>query len=275
MKILKANGANIPAIGLGTYDLRHEECSTMVSTALQSGYSHVDTAAFYENEEAVGAGIKQSGVARDKVFLTTKVWPTEVSEGNFQRSIEASLKRLDQDHVDLLLIHWPTKDNNAAEWARLLNDAAERGWARNIGVSNFTVSQLNAITSASERPIAANQVENHPYLNQSKLREACQALGVAMIAYCPIYRGGPLFKENAVTDAAEAHNKTPAQIVLRWHMQHEGGGAIPKTATVSRMKENIDIFNFELSGDEMDAISTLTSAGSRICDFEFSPKWDV
>lgn len=275
MKTLKANGANIPALGLGTYDLREDVCVDMVSRALNSGYRHVDTAAFYENEQAIGEGIRASGRAREDVFLTTKVWPTEVREGEFQRSVEDSLAKLKLAYVDLLLIHWPPKDGDVRGWAKLLNQAADRGWTKHIGVSNFTVPLLDGIVDASDRPIAVNQVENHPYLNQSKLRAACARHGAALIAYCPLYKAGDLFAESAVVSATKQHDKSPAQIVLRWHMQHDGAGAIPKTATPSRMEENIDIFDFELSDDEMTAISKICGANRRICDFEFSPTWDV
>ncbi len=273
MKNLSANGANIPVLGLGTWDLRGETASNMVRAALDGGYSHVDTAAYYENEQAVGEGIKASSRARDQIFLTTKVWPTEVREGDFQRSVEASLKRLDVDHLDLLLIHWPPARHDFREWARLLNDAVERGWTRHIGVSNFTLPLFSGIVEASERPIAVNQVENHPYLDQSRMRDLCARHGVALVAYCPLFRGGDLFEEASIVEAGKAHGKTAAQIVLRWHIQ-QGGGAIPKTATPARLAENIDVFDFELSEDEMKAISALVSRQERICDFEFSPDWD-
>lgn len=275
MKVLEANGAKIPAIGLGTYALRDKAGAEVVAHALNHGYDHVDTAAMYDNEAAVGEGIRQSGRARDSIFITTKVWPSEISEGAFQSSVEGSLKRLGLDHVDLLLIHWPPKDDRVEEWARLLNQVAEWGWATNIGVSNFTVRLLDRFVAASERKIAANQVENHPYLDQSKIRVACARHGMALIAYSPLYKGGDLFADPVISELASAHGKTPAQIVLRWHVQHDRAGAIPKTATISRLAENIDIFDFHLSGDEMTRIDALKAKGHRLCDFEFSPKWDA
>ncbi len=274
MKILDVNDAKIPALGLGTWQLRDDACSAIVEEALKVGYTHVDTAIMYENEEAVGAGLKSSGRARDDYFLTTKVWPTDIMDGTYQRAVEASLKRLDVDQVDLLLIHWPPKDGNVKEWARLINEVADRGLTKHLGVSNFTTSQLDAIVEASARPIVCNQVENHPYLNQARLRAACARHSVALIAYCPLFRGGDMFEEPAVTLAAAAHGKSPAQIVLRWHIQHDGAGAIPKTATLARLPENLAIFDFELTGDEMLAISSLVKRHERICDFELSPDWD-
>jgi len=275
VKILDANGADIPALGLGTWQLRGEACIDMVKTALDTGYRHVDTAVMYENEAEVGAGIKAAGLAREEIFLTTKIWPTDIEEGTFQRTMESSLKRLDVDHVDLLLIHWPPQNSDIAGWAALLNEAAERGWTRNIGVSNFTIPLLDAFVERSERPIACNQVEHHPYIDQSRLKQACKRHGVAMIAYCPLYRGGALFRDEAVVAASQAHGKSPAQIVLRWHMQTENAGAIPKTATPSRLAENLDVFDFQLSDAQMAAIGALKRRNDRICDYEFSPEWDA
>lgn len=274
MKILDVNGAQIPALGLGTWQLRDRNCSEIVERAIEDGYRHIDTAVMYENEQDVGEGIKRSGIDRSELFVTTKIWPTDIVDGVFQQTAQASLERLGLDYVDLLLIHWPPKDGQVEEWARLINMAADKGWARNLGVSNFTTSQLDAITKASPRPIVCNQVENHPYLDQSKVRNKCAELGIAVMAYCPLFRGGDLFGEAAVTEAAAAHGKSPAQIVLRWHMQFDGGGAIPKTATKERLAENIDVFDFELSASQMAAINQLNQRHDRICDFEFSPQWD-
>lgn len=274
LKTLSANGANIPAIGLGTFQLQGDACTELVQTALNGGYNHVDTAALYENEEAVGAGIRASGRNRDDLFITTKVWPSEVHEGAFQQSVEASLERLGLDQVDLLLIHWPPKDTDIPGWASLLDEAVDRGWTRHIGVSNFTTSLLRPMATAVRHPLVANQVENHPYLDQSKLRQCCADLGMALIAYCPLYKGGRLFEEPDVVDMAKAKGKTAAQIILRWHLQHDGAGAIPKTATPGRLQENIDIFDFELSARDMAALSALTVSNSRLCDYDGSPDWD-
>lgn len=274
MKILKANGANIPALGLGTWQMRGDQCSAIVERAIEVGYRHIDTAVMYENEAAVGTGIKASGIDRDELFVTTKIWPSDVVDGTFQETVQASLDRLGLDAVDLLLIHWPPQNDAVEEWARLLNIAAEKGWARNIGVSNFTVSHLDKMVAASERPIACNQIENHPYLDQSKVRAKCAEHGIAVMAYCPLFRGGDLFDEQAIVTAAEAHGKTPAQIVLRWHIEFDGAGAIPKTATPARLEENFDVFDFELSADEMRGLNALMSKHERICDYDFSPVWD-
>lgn len=275
MKFLNANGADIPALGLGTWDLRGEECEQIVCSALKKGYSHIDTAIMYANETQVGEGIRQSGVGREDVFLTTKVWPDEIADGLFERAVEGSLRRLGTDYIDLLLIHWPPKTMDVRLWAGLLNGAVERGWARNVGVSNFTVKLLDDIVAVSDQPIACNQVEYHPYLDQDKVLGACRRHGVAFMSYRPIHGGSALFDESVVRSAAQAHHRTSAQIVLRWHMQQEGVGAIPKTANHARLDANIDIFDFELSNEEMAAISALSLRNDRTCNFDFSPQWDT
>ncbi len=274
MNILEANGANIPAIGFGTWPLKGDDGIDMIARALQAGYRHVDTAAFYENEREVGEGIRQSGVNREDIFLTTKVWPTDVADGKLQNSVEQSLTRLGDTRADLVLIHWPSPFVPMAESIKALNEVKSRGLARNIGVSNFTNAMVNEAFALSDHPLACNQVENHPHIDQSKMRRTCADHGMALIAYCPLGRGGELFDDAPIVEAASRLGKTPAQIVLRWHIQHEGAGAIPKTATPARLKENLGVFDFQLSGDEMAAISALCSRNHRICDFDFSPEWD-
>lgn len=274
MEFLNANGAKIPAIGFGTWPLKDEACVDMVSRALRAGYRHIDTAAFYGNEREVGEGIRQSGVAREDIFLTTKIWYSDIADGDLQRSVESSLELLEDNAVDLALIHWPSATVSLQEAIGALNDVKTRGLARNIGVSNFTNAMVDEAASISAQPLSCNQVENHPYLDQSKMRATCAKHGMALIAYCPLGRGGDLFQERVIVDAARNHSKSSAQIVLRWHVQHDGGGAIPKTSTPERLQENLDVFDFCLSSEEMKAISSLGAANKRICDFDFSPAWD-
>ncbi len=274
MHRVTAHGAGIPAIGLGTWTLKGSACAELVAHALEIGYRHIDTATSYGNEEAVGAGLRAAGVPRDDFFLTTKVWWTDLAPADLERSAEQSLKRLGVDHVDLLLIHWPNPKIRLEDTIAALNRVRARGLARHIGVSNFTLGLLSRAIAASEAPLVANQVEYHPYLDQRKILAACRAAGMAMVSYCPISRGGPLFAEPAVAGAAARHNKTPAQIVLRWHVQQDGVVAIPRTTKKERLAENLAIFDFTLDEAEMAAISALRTAGRRICDFDFSPQWD-
>lgn len=275
MHLVEANGAHIPAIGLGTWTLKDEHCADIVETALRGGYRHVDTAAMYDNEKAVGTGLKRSGVGRDEVFVTTKVWYTDIADGKLQRSAKDSLARLALDDVDLLLIHWPSSSIPIAESIGALNDARLRGLTRHIGVSNFPSSLLEQAIALSDAPIVCNQIEFHPYLNQSKVHGACDKAGLAKVSYCPLGRGGGLFGEEVIVQAAKNHSRTPGQIILRWHVQQHGVVAIPRTTKPERLAENADIFDFELEASEMSEISGLSRRNERICDFAFSPLWDA
>lgn len=274
MHKIDANGAHIPAIGLGTWTLNGAECTDLVHAAIETGYRHIDTAAMYDNEEAVGRGIARAGIARDELFVTTKVWWTDLAAADLRRSTEQSLDRLGLDHVDLLLIHWPIGMVPLSETMAALNAARDDGLTRNIGVSNFTTALLAEANRLSKHPLAANQVEYHPKLGQTKVHAACRAAGMAMVSYCPLGRGLDLMREPAIADAAKAHGRTPGQVILRWHIQQDGVAAIPRTSRRERLAENLDIEDFELTADEMAAISALGSAKSRICDFDFSPEWD-
>jgi diketogulonate reductase-like aldo/keto reductase len=274
MHSVSGNGADIPAIGLGTWTLRDEAATKLVAAALEAGYRHIDTAMMYENEAAVGEGLRASGVARDDIFLTTKVWPGDIAAGDLQRSIEASLERLGVDRVDLALIHWPSKTVPLADSIAALNEVQTRGLARNIGVSNFNVALIEQAVALSAHPLACNQVEYHPFLNQDRVLAACRKHGLAMVSYCPLARGTELFGEAPVAEAAARHGKTPAQVVLRWHVQQDGVVAIPRSSDPGRIRENLGVFDFVLDAGEMAAIDALRTRASRICDFEFSPEWD-
>ena len=275
MHRVEANGANIPAIGLGTWTLKDEAATGLVAAALGAGYRHVDTAAMYENEAAVGAGLRASTVPRDEVFLTTKVWPSDIADGDLQRSLEASLTRLQVDQVDLALIHWPSKTIPLAQSIKALNEVKDRGLARNIGVSNFTVALVEEAVALSRHPLACNQVEYHPFLNQDRVLAACRGHGMAVVSYCPLARGTELFPDPAVSAAAARHDKTPAQIVLRWQVQQEGVIAIPRSSNADRIAQNLQVFDFALDDDEVAALDALRVRQQRICDFEFSPDWDT
>lgn len=275
MKILTANGAEMPAIGLGTWTLRGSQGKDLVQHALEIGYRHIDTAASYENEEVIGEAIRDSGVPREQIFLTTKVWWTDLAPADLERSAENSLKLLGVDYVDLLLIHWPNPEIPLAETVPALNRVRDRGMTRHIGVSNFTTRLLEDAVRLSEAPLVANQVEYHPYLDQRKVHSLCRANDMIMVAYCPIHRGGELLQEPAVLKAASRHGKTPAQVVLRWHMQQEGVAVIPRTSRKERLAENAAIFDFSLDPAEMEEISQLRVQNRRMGDFSFSPDWDT
>jgi len=270
-----ANGANIPAIGFGTWPLKGEECVGAVRCALESGYDHVDTAAMYDNEAEVGEGIRASGRSRDSVFLTTKVWYDNLGDGDLQRSAENSLRLLGFDDVDLLLIHWPNLNIPLAESIGALCDARRRGLARNIGVSNFPSAMLNEAVKIADEPLCANQVEYHPFLNQDAVLGACRAHGMAMTAYAPIARAGDLLRQSVIRDLAREKQRTEAQIVLRWHLQQEGVVAIPKSANPDRIRSNLALNDFALSDEEMSRISALARPDGRTIDPAWRPKWDI
>lgn len=269
-----ANGAEIPAIGLGTWTLDDAMSERMVAAALKAGYRHIDTAAMYGNEAGVGAGLRGGGVARNDVFVTTKVWHDRIGDGALQASLEESLQKLGLDDVDLALIHWPSPDVPVAECIGALNNARERGLARHIGVANFTLSHLEEAVKCSAAPLAVNQIEYHPLLNQDRLLKAARAEGIAITSDRPLARGGALFSHPAVTGPAGRLGVSPAQVVLRWQVQQEGVIAIPRTSKPERLPENLAIDGFELQPEEMDALSALREANERICAPDFSPAWD-
>ena len=273
---LFANGARMPAIGLGTSRLRGADCARAVENALSVGYRHIDTAVMYANEPEVGQGLKNGGVARDEVFVTTKVLPADIGAGALQKSAEASLKRLGLDHVDLLLIHWPNKAIPLSASIAALCDAKKQGLTRNIGVANFPSAMLDLavrLAAGHGEKLAANQCEYHPRLDQTKLLAACRAHGVALVSYCPIGQGAFL-SDPAITAIARRLGRTPAQIVLRWHMQQEGVAAIPKSSQRTHMIENLKVFDFSLNDADMKALFGLAIPGGRILSPASAPTWD-
>jgi diketogulonate reductase-like aldo/keto reductase len=268
MTIVEANGASIPAIGLGTWRLSGEACSRAVARALEVGYRHVDTAAMYDNEEAVGAGLRASGLGREDVFVTTKVWYTELAPRDLERSAEASLRRLDLPYVDLLLIHWPNPEIPLRDTLQALAGAKRRGVTRHIGISNFSPRRIEEAVALCPEPLVANQCEYHPFLNQDRVRAACERHGLAFTSYCPLGKGD-VTHDPVVRAIAQAHGKTPAQVVLRWHVQQPRTVAIPKSGNAERIAENVGVFDFTLTDDEMRRISSLARPDGRMV----SPGW--
>jgi 2,5-diketo-D-gluconate reductase B len=275
LQSISAHGATIPVIGYGTWNLPGDPCTRGVARALEVGYRHVDTAAGYRNEDKVGEGIRASGVPRDEIFLTTKVAPEDLEESAFKRSAENSLKLLGVDQVDLLLIHWPSKTLPVATTIKTLNEIKTMGWTRHIGVSNFTTRLLAEAWEATEAPLVTNQCEYHPYLNQEKLLAACRAKGMAFTAFSPLARQAVL-EDPVIAGIASNHNRTKAQVVLRWGIQHEGVIVIPKSSDPDRIKSNFEIFDFALSAEEMAEISALRSRGHRgSSPAHVAPEWDT
>jgi 2,5-diketo-D-gluconate reductase B len=272
MLFVEANGAKIPAIGLGTWELGGGTCARVVEQALRFGYRHIDTAQAYENEREVGDGLRSSGVRRDDVFITTKVWTNHFAPHDLGRSVKESLARLRLPSVDLLLLHWPNPHVPLSETLGALAHAKQLGLTRHIGVSNFTVALIEEATALCPEPLVCDQVEYHPYLDQTKVRAACDQHGLALIAYSPIAKGR-IKNDETLVRIGRAHRKTPAQVCLRWLVQ-QNVAAIPRTSRIERLSENIEIFDFELSPDEMSQISTRARPKGRLTDFGFAPKWD-
>ncbi len=269
---VEANGARIPAIGLGTWELRGRTCARIVEQALRLGYRHIDTAQVYDNEREVGEGMRASGVKRDEIFLTTKIWTSHFAPNDLERSAKESLARLRMTEVDLLLLHWPNPQVPLAETLGALARVKQQGLARHIGVSNFTVALIDEAVAACPEPLVCDQVEYHPYLDQTKVREACARHGMAVVAYSPVAKGS-IKNDRALLRIGDRYHTTAAQVCLRWLVQ-QNVVAIPRTSKLERLSENIDIFDFELLEDDMNAISAMGSAGGRLTNYGFAPNWD-
>jgi 2,5-diketo-D-gluconate reductase B len=272
MHFIQANGAKIPAIGLGTWELRGRTCARLVEQALRLGYRHIDTAQMYENEREVGEGLRASGVRRDDVFVTTKVWTTHFAPHDLERSTKESLLKLRLKEVDLLLLHWPNPRIPLSETLGALARVRQMGLARHIGVSNFTVALIEEAIAGCPEPLACDQVEYHPYLDQTRVMQACASHGLALVAYSPVAKGR-IRNDRTLTQIGQKYRKSAAQVCLRWLVQ-QNVPAIPRTSKIERLSENIDVFDFELSEDEMRQIFALRSAKGRLTDFGFAPKWD-
>jgi len=268
--IIEANGARIPAVGFGTWTLRGKECARLVEQAIAVGYRHIDTAQMYDNERAVGEGVRASG-KRDDVFITTKVQPENLRARDLEESARQSVKTLGFE-PDLLLIHWPNSRIPLAETIGALNKVKREGLTRHIGVSNFTVALLEQAVKLSEVPLVCDQIECHPFLDQSKVIAACRRHGMAVVAYSPIARGGA-DRDKVLGRIGQAHGKSAAQVSLRFLVQ-QGLVVIPRTSKAERLKENIDIFDFELTAAEMKEIGALGARRGRIVDWSYSPDWD-
>ena len=272
MHFIEANGAKIPAIGLGTWELRGRTCARLVEQALRLGYRHLDTAQVYENEREVGEGLRASGVRREEIFVTTKVWTTHFAPNDLERSTKESVAKLRLSEIDLLLLHWPNPQVPLSETLGALARVKQLGMVRHIGVSNFTVALIDEAVAACPEPLACDQVEYHPYLDQTKVREACARHGMALVAYSPVAKGR--IKDDAtLTRIGRAHGKTAAQVCLRWLVQ-QNVPAIPRTSRIERLSENIDVFDFALSDEDMEEISGMASPKGRLTNYGFAPKWD-
>lgn len=271
---IRSGDVLMPAIGFGTWQLENGTAVPLVEKAIEVGYRHIDTAQIYGNEQDVGAAIKNSGIKRDELFVTTKVWIDQFADGDLQRSTQISLEKLGLDHVDLLLLHWPKPDVPLAETLGALNKVRAKGWTRAIGLSNFPSAQLEEAAKLSDAPIATDQVEYHPYLSLKTLKAKADALGVSITAWSPLAQG-KVAQDPLLIDIGRAHGKTPGQVTLRWIIQ-QGIIAIPRTSNPKRIEENFDILDFELTEKEMAEIHGLARPDGRIGDWlDKAYRWDA
>lgn len=261
----------VPALGFGTWQLKEDTCQQAVETALEVGYRHVDTARMYDNEEYVGRGIASAGLPRSELFVTSKVWYEDLSPEAVKQGINDSLSELKIDYLDLVLIHWPNPDYSLEEALGGMLEYREKGYVRNIGVSNFPAKELKHALAYA--PIFCNQVEYHPLLNQDKLLGVARAHDVLLTAYCPLAQG-KISEQAAITKIAQKHGKSPQQIAIRWLIEQDHVAAIPRSSNPKHIRSNFDVFDFELDDEDRQAIHDLPRDG-RICNPDWAPDWDT
>jgi 2,5-diketo-D-gluconate reductase B len=271
---LFVGSANIPLLGFGTYGMSGPKLQNVLVAALQEGFRHIDTAQMYQNESDVGAAIRASGVARSEVFVTTKVWVGNYSGSRFMASVEESLRKLQTDYIDLLLVHWPRGGAPIAEQVAGLNRAVSSGKALHVGVSNYSADMMRAASALLEHPLVTNQVEYHPFLDQTALLRQVASSESSLMAYCGM-AVGRVFRTNLLEDIAARTGRTVAQVVLRWLIQQPRVVALSRTENIERIPENTRVFDFALSDADMAAITRLRAPGSRIVDPpHLAPDWD-
>jgi methylglyoxal/glyoxal reductase len=250
------NGLKMPWLGLGVWQVSSDrETETVVRTAIECGYRSIDTATIYGNERGVGRAIRDCGVPREQLFVTTKVWNDDVRASRIEAAFDESLRLLGLDYVDLYLVHWPIAGKIVPAW-RAVEKLSQSNRVRAIGVSNHMRPHLDELLAAAEIVPAVNQIEHHPYLQSRPLVDFCRSRGIQVEAWSPLMQAGPILKDPTLTSIAKRHGKTVAQVILRWDVQ-SGVVTIPKSARPERIAENADIFDFALTGDEMKAIAAL------------------
>ncbi|AJY73513.1 aldo/keto reductase [Paenibacillus beijingensis] len=251
------NGLKMPQLGFGVWQVEDEQAAAAVAKAIEVGYTSIDTAMIYKNEIGVGKAIKQSSVPREQLFITTKVWNSDQGYDNTLRAFDESLERLGLDYIDLYLIHWPTPQfDQYVDTYKALERLYQDGRVKAIGVCNFEIEHLERLFNECEVKPVLNQIECHPYLAQNELKDFCAKHDIFVEAWSPLDQGGEVLKDEVIVKIAEAQGKTPAQVVLRWHLQNNSI-VIPKSVTPSRIEENFQVFDFELSANEMDEINKL------------------
>ncbi len=267
----------VPSLGFGTWKIDGKQCTKAVKEALSIGFRHLDTAQAYGNEEEVGAGLKNSAVPREEVFLTTKQWREDLSFEGVKNGCEKSLKRLGTDYLDLFLIHWPNWDYPLSRTLSAMAELVQEGKVRHVGVSNFNVKLLEEAVASSPVPIFTNQVEYHPYLSQKPVLDFCRRESILLTAYSPLARG-KVMEDETLSNIGAKYGKNAAQVTLRWLLQQEGVVAIPKSANPEHIKSNYEVFDFQLDDEDMAEITEMTKRCERVINpanlFPI-PEWDT
>lgn len=272
MQYKNIQGIDVPEIGLGTWKLHDRQCVDIVRTALDIGYRHIDTAQMYKNEREVGEALKISNVSREDIFLSTKIWHTNLDPEDVLQTTEESLRNLDTPYVDLLLIHWPNHQYDLRKTIESMLVLRDQGKAMNIGVSNFPISLLQKVNEEIRAPVFCNQVEYHPFLGQLDLLDYAIENEILITAYSPLAQGR-VTENEVLIEIGEKYGKTPAQTALRWLIEQENVVAIPKSSSREHLEENIDIFDFYLSDEDFERIDNLDKT-TRLINPSFAPNWD-
>lgn len=266
-------GVSIPKLGIGTFGLEGETAVTAVAEGLKAGYRHVDTAEMYDNEEAVGEGLRASGLPREEIFVTTKAWHDHLTEPKMQAAAEASLVRLGLDKADLYLIHWPSPDVPVAQAVAALCKIRHRGLARAVGISNFPSRLVEEAVAAADVELAVNQVEYHPFLDQSAVLSVLERHGMGLTAYCPLARGAVL-EDETIGGIAARHGVPATTVALAWLIAQDRVIAIPKSSSPDRLAQNLKARDLRLSPEDLSAIDALRQPSGRLIDPAFAPDWD-
>src|SRR5882672_7268563 len=272
MENLQTEGISLPRLGLGTFRMQGDACRAAVESALGLGYRHLDTAEMYGNEEAIGAALAAARVARQDLHVTTKVWHENLAPAAIRHAFDASLKKLRLDHVDLYLVHWPSRNMNLPAIFETLMKLKQEGRTRAIGVANFTTALLKTVVEDIKAPIACNQVEYHVMLDQTPLRQYLAAKSIPLVAYCPLAQGRAASNETLMA-IARKHGATAAQVALKWLLDQDGVAAIPKASRAQSQQANLDALKLNLDDADRKAIAALPK-DKRCVNPGFAPAWD-
>jgi 2,5-diketo-D-gluconate reductase B len=272
MESLQTQGISLPRLGLGTFRLQGDACRAAVESALGLGYRHIDTAEMYGNEDAIGPAIAASGVARNDLHVTTKVWNENLAPDAIRKAFDTSLKKLKLDHVDLYLVHWPSPDMKLPAVLETLMKLKQEGRTRAIGVANFNIALLKQAVEEIKAPIACNQIEYHVLLDQTPIRKYMTAKSIPLVAYCPLAQGRAASNE-ALVAIGRKHNASAAQVALKWLLDKDGVAAIPKASRAESQKANLGALNVKLDDDDRKTIAALPK-DQRFVKPGFSPVWD-